>query len=363
MLPTPDPPAGAGGHIPHLHPLLIAPNGQPQPIRTPRHAIEDSVDVVIGIVGLTVLLLIVGAVRGILHPDHLFSMGAIPARGYFRLGTLTSVGPFFLSFLIGMATILGFEAAANLSEETENAPRVVPFAMWSPVLLSGVVGMAFLIALNLASGDVHALAASTTPVADIVTQTLGRVVGDIFLVLVTFSFFACGLVVFMTATRLVWAMARDRRFPGYQLTRRVDERTNTPLIATILCGMVLEVVLASFANQKATLQNLFSTAGIQIVIIYLATVILYMCTRHKLPRSHGFNLGAFEWPVVLLALVWLVFELSIFRDSSFKTPWLYTMVMFAIGLLYFLFMFLTQPDVLKSLPFERAKQRDDQVQK
>lgn len=38
-------------------------------------------------------------------------------------------------------------------------------------------------------------------------------------------------------------------------------------------------------------------------IIYLATVILYVCTRHKLPRSHGFNLGAFEWPVVMLALV------------------------------------------------------------
>ncbi len=55
----------------------------------------------------------------------------------------------------------------------------------------------------------------------------------------------------------------------------MDERTNTPLIATILCGMVLEVVLASFANQTATLQNLFSTTAIQLVIIYLATVILY----------------------------------------------------------------------------------------
>lgn len=189
---------------------------------------------IIGIVGLTVLLILVGAVRGVLHPDHLLSMGAVPARGYFRLGTLTSVGPFFLSFLLGIVTLIGFEAAANLSEETEHAHRVVPFAMLSAVLLSGVIGMAFLIALNLASGDVHALAASATPVADIVTQTLGRVVGDIFLVLVTFSFFACGLVVFMTATRLVWAMARDRRFPGYQLTRSVDERTNTPLIATIL---------------------------------------------------------------------------------------------------------------------------------
>lgn len=125
----------------------------------------------------------------------------------------------------------------------------------------------------------------------------------------------------MTATRLVWAMSRDRRFPGYQLTRRVDERTNTPPIATVLCGMVMEIVLAIFANQTATLQNLFSTTTIQPLIIYLSTVILYMCTRHKLPRSRGFNLGVFEWPVVVLALVWLIFELSIFRDSSFKTPW------------------------------------------
>ncbi len=133
----------------------------------------------------------------------------------------------------------------------------------------------------------------------------------------------------------------------------MDERTNTPLIATILCGMVLEVVLASFANQTATLQNLFSTTAIQLVIIYLATVILYVCRRHKLPRSRGFNLGAFEWPVVILALVWLVFDLPIFRDSSLKIPWLYTLLMFGIGLLYVLFLFLTQRDVLKSLPLER----------
>jgi amino acid transporter len=305
---------------------------------------------VIGIVGLTVLLMLVGAVRGILHPDHLFSMGAVPARGYFSLGTLTSAGPFVLSFLLGLYTIVGFEAAANLSEETEHAHRVVPFAMLSAVLLSGVIGMAFLIALNLASGDLHALAASATPVADIVTQLLGRVVGDIFLVLVTFSMFACGLVVFMTATRLVWAMSRDRRFPGHQPFSRVNERTNTPLLATILCGMVLEVILASFANQTAALQNLFSTSVIVVMIIYLATMILYVCTRHKLPRSHGFDLGPFEWPVVLLALAWLVFALSIFRDSSFKIPWLYILLMFGIGLLYFLFMFLARRDALRSLP-------------
>src|SRR5207249_6227369 len=164
--------------------------------------------------------------------------------GWLTLGGLNSAGPFMLAFLLGAFTIVGFEAAANLAEETQDAHRVIPTAMWFSVVLSGVVGFAFLVALNLASGDIKALSASSTPVANIVTQTLGIVVGDIFLVLVTFSIFACGLVIFITATRLVWAMSRDERFPGYQLFWQVNRRTGTPLAVTVFSGVLTEVVLA-----------------------------------------------------------------------------------------------------------------------
>ena len=75
-----------------------------------------------------------------------------------------------LSFLLGAFTIVGFEAAANLAEETQDAHRVVPTAMWFSVVLSGIVGFAFLIALNLASGDIKALSASATPVANMLRR-------------------------------------------------------------------------------------------------------------------------------------------------------------------------------------------------
>ena len=82
------------------------------------------------------------------------------------------------SFLLGAFTIVGFEAA-NMAE-TQNAHRVVPTAMWLSVVLSGIVGFIFLIALNLASGAIQessivsdiSLKGSATPVADIVTNTL-----------------------------------------------------------------------------------------------------------------------------------------------------------------------------------------------
>ncbi len=302
---------------------------------------------VVGIVGLTLLLVIVGAVRGILNPGHLFSMGVVSPQGYFSFGSLTAAGPFMLSFLLGAFTIVGFEAAANLAEETQEAHHNVPFAMWFSVLLSGVVGFAFLLALNLASGDLKALSSSATPVADIVTQTLGTVVGDIFLVLVTFSIFACGMVIFITATRLTWAMSRDQRFPGHQVFSRVNRRTSTPVAATILLWVLIEVVLAIFGTQGNALINLFSAATLLPAIIYLATVVLYVYARRKLPRTQGFGLGKFEWPVVVLALIWLIFELSIFRDHSFAAPWIYSAVMFAIGLVYMAWLLIAHPAVLR----------------
>lgn len=305
---------------------------------------------VVGIVGLTLLLIIVGAARGLLHPEHVFSMGQVPANGYFNLGSWNATGPFMLSFLLGAYTIVGFESAANLAEETENAHKVIPFAMWSAVVLSGVIGFLFLIALNLTSGDLKVLGASATPVADIVRGTLGSVVGSIFLVLVTFSIFACGLVIFITATRLTWAMSRDRRFPGHALFSRVNERTHTPVAATVLLGILIEVVLAIFANQTNALTSLFSASSLLPAIIYLATVILYVFTRNKLPDERAFRLGAFEWPIIILSIIWLVFELAIFRDAQFVTPWLYSGVMFAIGLLYFVWMLVSPAKVLETLP-------------
>ncbi len=311
-----------------------------------------------GIVGLTLLLVIVGAIRGLLQPGHLFSTGNAPSP-WFTLGTLTTSGPFMLAFLLGAFTIVGFEAAANLAEETQDAHRAVPTAMWFSVLLSGIVGFAFLLALNVASQDIAALTSSATPVADVVTVMLGTVVGDIFLVLVTFSIFACGLVIFITVSRLTWAMARDERFPGYQLFRQVSQQTGTPVAATLLCGILIEVVLAAFAllgilvpSQSTTLGNLFSAATLLPAIIYLATVILYIYARRKLPETHGFSLGAWEWPIIILSLVWLLFELSIFRDAQFAAPWVYSIVMFAIGLIYFFWMLITRPKVLQAAPQE-----------
>jgi amino acid transporter len=287
-----------------------------------------------GMVALVVLLLIVGVIARDLSLHNLFSKGAIPSRGYWDLGSATHVGPFLLGTLLGAFTIVGFESAANLAEETHNPARVVPRAMWQAVLASGVLGFLFLLAVTAAAKDPVALAQSSTPIADVIKSVLGSFIGDLLLILVVSSIFACGLVIMITAVRLTWAMSRDQRFPGWQQWRVISERTQTPRNATFLILVVTEVILAIFAERSGVLFTLFSAATLLPAVLYLVTVLLFAVKRRHLPRSYGFDLRRWETPVMVLALVFLLFELSIFRDSSFKQPWIYIAVMTVIGLVY-----------------------------
>ena len=134
----------------------------------------------------------------------------------------------------------------------------------------------------------------------------------------------------MTAVRLVRAMSRDERFPGY----RVSPRFHTPLAATTAVFVIAELILAVFALQTDALFILFSAATLLPALIYAATVALYIAERNSLPPSQGFSRGRWETPVIVLAVIWLIFELTLFRDASFAASWLYIVVMVAIGGVY-----------------------------
>ncbi|MFE5089599.1 APC family permease [Streptomyces sp. NPDC056638] len=288
----------------------------------------------VGMISLTVLLFVVGAFTGKLDFSTLFSAAPAANDGYYSLGTATEAGPFALAFLLGAFTIVGFESAANLAEETKDPARVIPKAMAQAVLSLGVLGFLFLVAITALIDDPAKLAKSATPVATVITAVLGSAVGKALLVLVVVSIFSCGLVITMSGTRLVWAMSRDERFPGWQALRKVSPSRGTPLNATLFIFVVAQLVLACFSGSTDALFSLFSAATLLPAIIYAGTVLMYIVKRKSLPPTQGFSLGRWEIPVIVVASVWLGYELLIFRDQSFRDPWLYVLVLFALGAAY-----------------------------
>jgi amino acid transporter len=214
--------------------------------------------------------------------------------------------------------------------------------MWQAVLASGVLGFLFLLVVTAAVDDPVALAESGTPVADVIRDILGSFVGTALLILVAIAIFACGLVISLSGVRLVWAMSRDQRFPGWQALQKVNPRTKTPLNATIAMTTISAVILGLFSTSTDALFKLFSAATLLPAIIYAITVTLYIATRKKLPPSAGFHLGRWEIPIMVVAVVWLVLALSLFRDASFRDPWLYVAVMVALGACYLGYLLITR---------------------
>jgi amino acid transporter len=241
-----------------------------------------------------------------------------------------------LAMIMGLATLVGFDAAANLAEEAKDPFRSVPRAIVGSVVAAGVVGLVFVVTLTVAIEDITATSKSASPVASIIRNQLGSGVETTLLVAITFSFFAAGMVTMATGARLVYAMARDSRFPAYRVMRRVNPHTHTPIPATILIfagGIVLMLAIPGKA-----LIELITASTILPVIIYGATVVLYLAVRKRLGRKEGaFSLGRFELLVAIGALAWLAVALfALVVPHEAQTPDLIVIGLLVLGGLFFL---------------------------
>ncbi len=274
---------------------------------------------IVGVVGLTVLLIVVAAIRHKGHWSNLGSTGVVPSAGYYGW-----LGPFMLATLLGAYTIVGFESASILAEETDQPHKTIPRAMLRAVLLSGAVGMAFLIALSYATSSITSATHSIAPVAFIVQDVLGGFVQKLFLIFVCISIFACGLVIMVTNGRLIWSMARDKRLPGYQLWRQVPKATG---------GLI----------------TLFTASTIMPALLYASTVLLYVFAGRRRGGSGHSMLGRFEIPVIAGALIWLAYELIVLiGPSAFRDAQYYVLGALGVGLLFYAGQWLLEPAAMRA---------------
>ena len=125
-----------------------------------------------------------------------------------------------LAMIMGLATLVGFDAAANLAEEAKDPYRSVPRAIVGSVVAASVLGLVFLISLTIAIDDIPGSAPASHRSWSIMRDQLGPVMERTLLVAIVFAFFGAGMVTLATCSRIVFAMSRDSRFPAHRLMRR-----------------------------------------------------------------------------------------------------------------------------------------------
>jgi amino acid transporter len=238
-------------------------------------------------------------------------------------------GSYLPVFLVGMFMALfvvyGFDTAGTFGEETLDAGRQAPRGVIWSVVISGIVGTIFLLAVILAIPDVPTAMTQFFPIADTITATLtqelvaGITVGEVYLFVILVSVFVCTLAIQGAATRMMFSMSRDRHLPGGAAWGRVNSRFKTPANAAIAVGILAAVPILVIGPSGGFSVSIAATG--LIYLSYLLTNVGVLAARFRgWPHKPAwFNLGSWAKPVSIVAILYgglMLINIAIWNDPN-----------------------------------------------
>jgi amino acid transporter len=140
---------------------------------------------------------------------------------------------FLLGLLLPIYTITGFDACAHTSEETVGAQKAVPRSIVSSVLWSSLFGWIMLIAFVIAIPDMTVAAKTGFGVFfDTVNKVIPGGLREVLYLGILIAQFICGLATVTSASRMIFAFARDGGFPAALRSIHPTFRSPVPAIWT-----------------------------------------------------------------------------------------------------------------------------------
>lgn len=228
------------------------------------------------------------------------SAPAIPGGGAY-------LPAFLASTLVGMCCCYGFEACGDLAEETPDPGRAIPRAMRMTIYIGIPVTVVSVAGLMLAVPDMAAVISGKVadPIAMILTDAFGPLGYRLIVMVVMVSFVSCLLSLQAAVSRLVFAYGRDRMIVGGALLARLSPGTHVPVASLILAGVIPSIIVTLGFAVDQVLALILSFAAVGIYLSFQMVVIgaVHARLRGWVP-SGKFRLGAWAWPVNILALVY-----------------------------------------------------------
>ena len=119
-----------------------------------------------------------------------------------------------------------------MAEEVRNADVVVPWSMVGTTLLNGALGFAMIIAVLFVTLDIESALESPTgqlgmPFMDIFLTSTSRSGATGMIILITVIVGIGNIAFVATTSRLIWAFARDRAFPGWRHISKVGNQSSS----------------------------------------------------------------------------------------------------------------------------------------
>ncbi|CCH31743.1 amino acid permease [Actinosynnema sp. NPDC047251] len=263
----------------------------------------------LGVAAEAVASVLIGVVLLLAFREQPFSI--LTATLGAEAGSAGSVPAALLAALaVGGWAFIGFDACVATSEETRNAARHVPRAIWWALLSVGALVILNAFATTLVHPDLPSVVAGLDPdpVSTAVIASFGSWSAKPFVVVVVVAFFACGLASQGSTARGVYSMARDGVLPLSRLMSAVSRR-QVPIGAVVAvtvvgcAGLLLAVNSAAIGSLIA-----FGTAVLYLTFFLTALAALIARLRGTWVPAGYVRLGRTGTVINALAVGWLGFE-------------------------------------------------------
>ena len=288
----------------------------------------NNIGVITEIIGVILLILILGFFVANGLED--FTISNMTNNSNF-----SSIGfeSFALSILLGAWCLTGFEAAADMSEETKNPTKIVPKSIINSLLTSGFFGLIIIIfSIILLQKDIYKNG-SQNFLTDLLVNEFGVILYSLILLFVIAAIFACGVACMATASRLIFSMSRDSVLPNSSWLKSID-KNKSPGNSLILIGILATIFIIVF-NKIEVITSVSAIAG---YIGYCGIIFSSFYLKHD--SKSGIKTSKL---LKFFTLVWCVFVVmcliipgqSIEGFDTDYIPAISTLIFIILGLIIF----------------------------
>ncbi|MBS1599393.1 MAG: amino acid permease [Bacteroidetes bacterium] len=305
-------------------------------------AVINNIGVFTELVGIVVLIVLLflnrqrSPAEAVVHVKNIGGSKSFPDLGVFFAATA----------LTASYVLYGFDTAGTLAEETHDPRKKAPRAILQALLSAGCAGLLVLLFSLMAAPDLGNpnLGNITGGLPMLVKSVLGETTGRLFLCIVIFAITVCTLAVQSGTVRLMFAMGRDGCLPFSESLSKVSSKTQTPVLATLVCGLGAIIILGMNIQFPKVFELITSISILWANLAYWIVVALQLknrivSARRGINTDARFRLGKWGFPVNILALIWstfMVVNVSWPRTSTYGAEWYhqYSAWMYTAGLIF-----------------------------
>jgi len=291
-------------------------------------ALNNNIGVFAELVGIIFLIILLfsykvrSPIEAVIHPKYVGS-------GFKSFPDLTVL--LAATALTASYVLYGFDTAGTLAEETHDPRKKAPRAILQALLAAGFAGLLVLLFALMAVPDLGMpnLGNIRGGLPMLVKSVLGETTGRLFLCIVIFSITVCTLAVQSGTVRLMFAMGRDGCLPFSESLSEVSTKTQTPVLATLVCGSGAIIILAMNLQFPKVFELVTSIAMLWANLAYWIVVAVqlknrFTSARYGADRDAKFSMGKWGLPINILALIWstfMVINVSWPRAATYGSEW------------------------------------------